>query len=779
MIKPKENSCNKLIFLFYLLFSYLLFAQSPERQRIIDSLSNELQFSEDTTRIELLNELATNYRGISGAPQRLLVAREALLLADKLEHKEGYVASLNNIGLSHYYMRNLDSALIYYKKCVPIFRELKDSVGLGGIYSNIGNTYERQLLYDSANFYHKKSMQMRAAINDSAGVATSKTNIGLNYWRKGENQKALDQFHDALSIRRKVGNLKSIAASLNNIGTLHWRWGNYYTALNYYLESLKLKRQVEDYNGVILTQNNIGLIYLDTNDPHAAKNYFLDALNGAQKLNYSFGITYSKANLGDYYAFVDSFQTAIPYYEESITDYYNYKDINGVINYSNKLGEVYLELGNNDKALGYFEQALNESEKSDDKYGLVHTLINLGVVKRKTNRINESLKDLMLAERLAKDEKLLTELSRIYYELYLLHKVADNFNTALKYLENHSELSDSLLNEQKFRAISDIKARYELDQKEQENRLLRQQNSIQELEIRQRNEIILITLLSILAAIIIIVLLIHINRVKQRTNEDISKRNEEVERLNENLNEINERLKLSEKRLKQNNAEKDKFFSIVAHDLKNPFNAILGYIQILNEEFDDLDVSKKKKYVSEISNSAIKLHELLDNILIWSRAQTQGITVDKKTIDIKDRIDDAFTLFHSQATMKQIKLLNTVNENTKGIFDEFMFDTVMRNLLSNAIKFSEEGGEVKISSDDDQERIKIMVEDNGIGISENDIKRIFVAGEDKKSIGQSREKGTGLGLILCKEFVELNGGKISVDSKLNDYTKFCIEINKA
>lgn len=237
-------------------------------------------------------------------------------------------------------------------------------------------------------------------------------------------------------------------------------------------------------------------------------------------------------------------------------------------------------------------------------------------------------------------------------------------------------------------------------------------------------------------------------------------------------------LKQSELSLRDANATKDKFFSIIAHDLKNPFNAIMGFSNLLYEDFDDFTETDKRKFIKNIWDAAESTYKLLENLLHWSRAQTGNISYKPEHVDLSIVANENITVLKPHAEGKRIKLSSNIGYTTEVFADTNMIHTVIRNLVSNAVKFTKKGGSVTISSRADGEFEQICITDTGIGISKENISKLFKIDEQFKTDGTANEKGTGLGLILCKEFVEKNGGRIWVESELGKGSKFCFTVPK-
>lgn len=229
---------------------------------------------------------------------------------------------------------------------------------------------------------------------------------------------------------------------------------------------------------------------------------------------------------------------------------------------------------------------------------------------------------------------------------------------------------------------------------------------------------------------------------------------------------------LQNEALREINKEKDKFFSIIAHDLKNPFNSIIGFSQVLEEQLKSKDYTEAQKYVGIIKRSSQLALDLLMNLMEWSRSQTGRMKFKPIYFNLEELIQKATLLYQETSERKSIDLVYQLNSHEDVFADIDMISTVLRNLISNAIKFTHVGGKILISSESTANGIKVSVKDNGMGIPPNKIDELFVVGESHSTSGTNNEKGTGLGLILCKEFIDKNGGEIGVESELERGSTF-------
>ncbi len=242
-----------------------------------------------------------------------------------------------------------------------------------------------------------------------------------------------------------------------------------------------------------------------------------------------------------------------------------------------------------------------------------------------------------------------------------------------------------------------------------------------------------------------------------------------------------EALTLSEAELRETNATKDKFFSIIAHDLKGPFQTILGFSELLLENYHRYDEQKRLKYINLIYQSGRNTHGLLENLLTWSRSQRGTIAYAPNHIELSSFVQKNINVIKKMAKEKYISLNIAIPDDVIVLADEDMLATIIRNLLSNAIKFTEEGGTVSITGSfkngsNKTKNVEIVVEDTGTGIEKNRLKTLFEEDKNTSTPGTKTEKGTGLGLLLCKEFIDRHSGKIEVDSKPGLGSRFIVTL---
>jgi PAS domain S-box-containing protein len=239
-----------------------------------------------------------------------------------------------------------------------------------------------------------------------------------------------------------------------------------------------------------------------------------------------------------------------------------------------------------------------------------------------------------------------------------------------------------------------------------------------------------------------------------------------------------QQLRESEERLKELNAAKDKFFNIIAHDLRAPISGLISMTKTLIENSDILTPEETKELLTELLDYANQSFNLLENLLQWSRSQTGTIPFKPEDTDLYEIALSSVVINEPNAKQKGISISNLVPEGSISFVDRNMITTVVRNLISNAIKFTNPGGEIQISLKDNPDDYELIVADNGVGMDAEKLSKLFKIGENISTPGTAHEKGSGLGLILVKEFVEKNGGSIRVESEVGKGTRFFIKLPK-
>jgi PAS domain S-box-containing protein len=259
--------------------------------------------------------------------------------------------------------------------------------------------------------------------------------------------------------------------------------------------------------------------------------------------------------------------------------------------------------------------------------------------------------------------------------------------------------------------------------------------------------------------------------------QELKKAHKRIEEKRKKMECLNKVLKRSKQELLELNENKNKFFSIIAHDLRSPFMALSGISQMISEDMDSMSVKEVKNMASMIYNSTQNLYKLMENLLHWANLQMDTLKISPINFDIKQISQQVETTFQLSAKEKNVQIANKIRK-TSTYADTECVKAILRNLLNNAIKFSKKNGVIHLSSKVEKNMIRIIVKDNGVGMSKETLSKLFSIKNKISKKGTANEIGTGLGLILCKELVEKNNGEIFVSSKLGKGSEFSFTLPK-
>lgn len=693
----------------------------------------------------------------------------SLNMANKSKDTAHLAKIYNNIGAYYYKMSNYHTALQYYFKALKIEENSKRREGVATLYGNLALIYSDLKEYDKALEYMNYSVELHKKENNLKGISTNFINIAVIYNKLSKNDLAIKYYKQAIEIDEKLGNISGLAANYKKTGNLFSSEYKIDSAIKYYEKSRVLNHQLNNLSQECEILGNIAnLFYMKASDTSAAKN-----LSESEKSNYvqkSIDLYNQAIKLGinsnDVLIMHDLYRDIAEVYELQ-KDYKNayimsqkYRKIaDSMYIYENK---VKIEKLENDKINQFKDQQIKmlKYEKHISAYRLWASLLALFLV---------AVFLIAYFLRFKEKKKLTDELITKNNEIEIIKQNALNIiqfapfpilianpngslveanQKALLYLEiENQNLSD--LNIVNFidtnTKIDDLKSKFDENGKI-ESFIIQIQNhkknklwvsgSIIEFQYYDKDSLLI---------------MFH----------DISKRIE-----------IEEKLYESEKQLREALLSKDKFFSIISHDLRGPFSVFLGYTELMYNKFHLIKESEQDRIIKNTYLAANSTYRLLENLLQWAATQTANMPFDPKIYSIESIVKQVYSDLELQLKSKEIKLIIESQEDYKVKLDENMIATVIRNLCSNSIKFSHQGQSIVLSiKKQDENNIEISVKDNGIGMNQSTQADLFNIGKKTMKEGTNKEKGTGLGLILCKEFVEYHNGKLWVESQENQGTK--------
>lgn len=717
----------KLIFVIGTLspFTFLGFAQQPEKE--LDSLKNQLKSVKGKERIDVLIDISKYYWDVN--PDSSIIFAEKSLKEAKADGSDDAIGdAYNALGNAYFSKYQNETALNYYLKSLE-FRELNGNpLKIGNSYHNLGLVYRELKQFNLAVSSHTKAADYYEKAKRYDLQSISYNRIASLYNQINDKNKALEYAFKALNIVNE-NNIDELKANLYNlIGSLNRDLKNLELAEKYYTLAFKEWEKSKNISGLSTAYNNLGIILDEKGDLQKALEYYTKSLEFATQQRDSSGIATAYNNIGFLYARIKQFDKALMSYQKSYEISVKTNGVDAAHNTLNNIASTYLKQNNLEKA----SEALNKA------------LRNI------PNVVDQAYKQ------------------ETYQLLSDLYSKKGDYRNAYHYKCIELAYADTLYTQQRLSSIAEMQARYETETKEKEIELLKKDVELKELQFQKQRSVqqVLISLTLLLLAIFFGTSLIL---------TIIRKKNKQLAEKNAELFEINKKLKESEKNLSELNATKDKLFSIIAHDLKNPFNALIGFSDILERNFNHLTDNEKKEYISVISESAQNLYKLLDNLLQWTRAQTGSINYIPEKFKLEPLIKQEVLNLNANAEKKRINVSVNASTSISVYADKNSIATVIRNLLSNAIKFTDIGGTIEIiasESKDYPKTAEVVVKDSGVGIDQDDLERIFLIDGSYSTKGTANETGTGLGLLLCHEFVTKNNGKIWVNSSKGSGSEF-------
>lgn len=568
--------------------------------------------------------------------------------------------------------------------------------------------------------------------------------IGYIHFLQNKSQTAIEYEKKAVELVKQYGDTTKLSMYYTTIGSAYFDLDDYYQSLEYYLKAYKSAKN----NNLSIdhTLNNIGLIYLETKEYQKAKEYFSKSVNSSKDSN---SISTAFLNIGAIYQDQEIFDSSIVYYNKAL-NYCLSSNKRLLTNIYNNLGETYLKVGKIDQGYNLLTAGIKIAEKY--KFSILSSDLKINLSKFYISEKNYSEAEKLLLSSLNILETIdsPSQLKKTYYGLYEIFFDKKQNDKALEYYQKYINIKDSIENKEIRSEISKLKNKHETEQKDLE---LLKKNL--ELERKEAKNILLLFSTILTFIILSIILILYFYRKKSE-----------------------KKIKEKNKILEETNTTKDKFFSIIAHDLKNPFTSILGATELLKEDFKDMNDKEIKEFLGVIHSSSKRSFQLLENLLNWSMSQTGTLNLHKEELHLKSLVDHSIHLFENLASEKSLKIENKVEDDIYIKADNATISTVFRNLINNAIKFTDENGKISIKDSVNSSKVFISVEDNGIGMTEKQINSLFAIEKNNSSEGTAGEKGTGLGLILCKEFIEKNDGKLVVESEYQKGTKFIISLEK-
>jgi signal transduction histidine kinase len=584
------------------------------------------------------------------------------------------------------------------------------------------------------------------------------------YWQRSYDTSLLMAIH-AHTLALKAKNKHLIARSLNMTGNAYFLMGDFTKSMDHYLQALALREELGDSNSIARSYNNIGAVYLQMKDHEKALFYLKKAKIIFEALQDEFHLFSIMNNIGALYKENANYDTAYQYLTEAYEIAQRTRDEDNASVALTNLGETALSMGLHEQSLDYQEKALKISRKLNNKAMMATIYTNLGKTYLETKNYPMAFSAFNESLGLSKEVNSLPDLRENYLYLAEYYDIQKNYKQALHFNRLFASIKDSINSQEAMIRIKEMESLSQARTLQQEIELLRKDNEISNLKAtRLKNTIFFLAAVSLMI-ILVFVVYYQKNRLKRETTRLLEEKNKQLEK-------ANLKLQKSEKHLKELNSTKDKFFSIIGHDLRNPLNALLGFSELISGNSRDYTSEEIQRYSKIINEAAKNIHLLIENLLEWSRSQSGNIDYHPEKTELMPMVTEIFKVFEIHADKKGVTLVSEIPEDVFVNADRNLLSTILRNLINNAVKFTPNGGQVRIFCEQNNSEITISVEDTGIGMSEEQLDNLFRLDSNVTMPGTSEEKGTGLGLILCKEFVDMHKGKIWASSMPKEGSTF-------
>jgi signal transduction histidine kinase len=751
-----------LVFLMFL-FSYSVsFAQINAPQKKLDSLLsiNQQNQRSDSTKIKILTEVYRQYMR----------------------------------------MRNVDKAEEYLDKTIQLSHEKNLKKFSAMAY------YRRALMYHGRSNYQKAEENYLVAVSEFSSIgnldmeAGTYLNLGALYGSIPDYVKSLEVNQKAIAIYEKMGNETDMASCYTNISTIYQSLGNQSQALVYMNLALKVfAKEGENTRGVAVVYGLIGTNYFEASDRELMEMNVLPS----QKI-----------------------KLALEYYNKSLKVSETIEDMGLVATVKRDLANLYSSIGQKDAALKSYQKSVELSKPRDDIEAYASSLYALGNFYQKENDLGNAIVLLNQSLKIAEENRLLDIEKQSSLGLSTVYEKQKDYNKSLAYYRQYITVRDKIFDQEKEKEITrrqmqldfGIKERdYLLKQKLTEGELKRQQQELtlkrQQLALSDKEKALdLLTFQKAKADL-------DIQRLAQDgkfanakfqaqiaasiKDKQISKQDQQIkfdgrvkifltiattliliiavviffnQRKTTRLNKI---INNQKRELEQLSKVKDRIFSVVSHDMRTPVNSLISFMQLL--EGGNIEQEKLNRYAASLKNNLTYTSTMMENLLNWAASQMQGFNPYLESLDIHHLTEEVIHSLQDNADQKNLNIKNLVPDKSICKADENMFSLVIRNLISNAIKFTPSGGSIEISAANFGNYLEIKISDTGIGLTSmqvNHFNKPGYLGAGVSTLGTNKEKGTGLGLLLCRTFIGLMDGKIIADVNPTGGSYFKIVLKK-
>ncbi len=611
-----------------------------------------------------------------------------------------------------------DSALNYAYLLKDLSIKHQDSIYLANAYNLIGFLYYQKNIIDSAEYYHLKALDFYNKFNDSVGISHAYFNLANINNLLNNYLKAIDYYQRSLEIDLALGFNESRAYNALNISLIYIDQEEFGKAKSKAEESLVIAKQYKQSDLLAGIYNTLAEIALE----EGKKQLALDLAKSA--------LSYSKK------------------YEDKLEEAWALKIT----------GEAQSLIGNYQQAEKTIRKALEVSIEFGDPYTTSLIYIALSQVQLNSGRTEAGLTAAFKAQEFGKtsSSKLLKRtISKCFSDVY---QGLGDYKQSLEYYKLYKAYDDSI---KEVNVEESILMKENL-LKEKENQILVTKSKLQDATINRNIYIIAIIAAILLVSLGFIIVLIQNIRRKKRYNHLLKEKNRLIWKKQEEIDQQNTLILKNNLQLESLNKAKDKIFSILSHDLREPFNHVKGVLDVMT--YADLSDEDKTELLQKLTESVDSTSEALDNLLLWSKNQLTGIKANPSPVDLKKIIEGQLKFLRNPIERKSLHLKLEIEENKNLKADKDQLEICLRNLLANAVKFSEIKGQIEINGKTKGKEYRVSVTDHGVGMNAAQLKRLTDLNENMSTPGTFNEKGTGLGILIVRDFMQAHNGKLVIDS---------------
>jgi signal transduction histidine kinase len=769
------NMFAGLLFLTVWLFAIPLSAQTGiQTPAQADSLRRVIATTQqDTTCVHAMNDIARYFwRVVSRYDSSLVYAKKAQKTSERIGFRKGIADALNNIGIVYSLQGKYARAMENFIKALRGYEELGDKVNTANSLNNLGNVTMSEGRYTEALEYYFKSLRMYEELGNKAHIASSLHNIGIVYSEQQKYSEALQSFFNVLRMYEELNIKVDIARSLNNIGVVYLKLRKYSEALVHYIKSLRLREELGNKSGIANALHGIGRVYFEEGKYSEALEYEFKALRAREEVGDKAGTSVSLNDIGKVYRLQGRYDSALSYSFRA----FRLADSLGARERKKEaledLSICYDSLGQHKRALEYHRLFVTFKD----------SLVNAESLE-KTAKLREGYEAEKREQQIAllsKDKALQeSELTRQQAELARASAEQQAQQKSILLLGNEKHVRELTLQQQEA-ALTEAHLRE--DRNNKALKLSTTQSELQRVEIAKGNaelssrNVVQWSLLGILAVVAVgAVWLGALYRQKNEANKAILQQQALLEDQALAIQYTNLELHRQNEELTALNIEKMELMGIVAHDLKNPLGAIRGFGELIHADW--VPISEVKHVAGRIVETSDRMITLVRNLLDANRADQGHLQMTIVALDLTTVVEAAIWQYHAAAKAKQISIgFQTTGEPVYVLADELAIMQVVDNIISNAVKYSPHGRRVFVRLESGEHSICLHVQDEGPGISAEDMTKLFGKFARLSTQPTGGEDSTGLGLSIVKKMVEAMNGKVWCESEPGKGATFVVEL---